>query len=68
MKIEIDISGQIQQKNYDSALGFCRDNGIEKAVYLKSEAIALKTFRRRKFASLLITKEMIENVLFQFKK
>lgn len=150
MKIEIDISGQIQQLNYDSALGFWRDNGIEKDVHLKSEIkkevirkykgqvtnlieklhciliyycvkdyldnvnginicrdvnvrrlknllpllfknhnylegikveirkhseqeskahrIALKTFRRRKFASLLITKEMIENVLFEFKR
>lgn len=150
MRIEIDISGQVQQKNYDSALGFWRDNGVEKAVYLKSEVkkelirkykgqvtnlieklhciliyycikdhldnvneikicrdinvrrlknflpllfkdhnylstvkieirkgsepeskahrIALKTFRRRKFASLLITKEMIEDVLFEFRK
>jgi len=150
MRLEIDISGQIQQLNYDSALGFWRDNGIEKAVYLKSEIkkeiirkykgqvinlieklhciliyycikdhldnvreikickdvsirrlknlfpmlfknhnylkdinieirkgiepeskahrIALKTFRRRKFASLLITKEMIEDVLFEFKR
>ncbi|MBI2656486.1 hypothetical protein HYX03_02000 [Candidatus Woesearchaeota archaeon] len=150
MRIEIDISGQIQQLNYDSALGFWRDNGIEKSVYLKSETkkeiikrykgqvtslieklhciliyycirdyldnvneikicrdinvrrlknflpllfknhnyleyvkiairssdepeskahrIALKTFRRRKFAILLITREMIENVLFEFKK
>jgi len=33
----------------------------------KAHRIALKTFRRRKFASLLITKEMIENVLFEFK-
>lgn len=149
MQIEIDISGQVQQLNYDSALGFWRDNGIEKAVYLRSQIkkevikkykgqvtnlieklhciliyycikdylgnvneikickdinvrrlknllpllfkdqnylenievkirkgsepeskahkIALKTFRRKKFASLLITKEMIENVLFEFK-
>ena len=37
MKIEIDISGQIQQLNYDSALGFRRENGIEKGVYLKSK-------------------------------
>jgi len=149
-KIEIDISGQIQQINYDSALGFRKDNGIEKSVYLKSKTkkwilhkyqgqvtnlieklhcimiyycikdflkdvkeikickdvnfrriknllpllfkeqnylnnlkiipikgdeikssahrIALKTFRRRKYAYLLIKKEMIENVLFKFKK
>src|SRR3989344_7483837 len=37
MKIEIDISGQIQQLNYDSALGFRRENGIEKSVYLRSK-------------------------------
>jgi len=30
--------------------------------------IALRTFRRRKYARLIITKEMIENVLFEFKK
>ncbi len=36
-KIEIDISGQIQQPNYDSALGFRRNNGIEKSVYLRSK-------------------------------
>ena len=35
--IEVDISGQIQQLNYDSALGFRRNNGIEKSVYLKSK-------------------------------
>jgi len=149
-KIEIDISGQIQQINHDSALGFRRDNGIERSVYLKNEtkkgiikkykgqvtnlieklhcimiyycikdfldevkeikicrdvnfrriknllpllfkdknyfneieitqrkgdelksaghSIALKTFRRKKYASLLIEKEMIEDVLFEFKR
>src|SRR3989338_8657842 len=36
-KIEVDISGQIQQINYDSALGFWRNNGIEKSVYLDSK-------------------------------
>lgn len=36
-KIEIDISGQIQQLNYDSALGFIRDNGLEKSVYLRNK-------------------------------
>lgn len=36
-KIEVDISGQIQQLNYDSALGFRRDNCIEKSVYLRSK-------------------------------
>ncbi len=36
-KIEIDISGQIQQLNYDSALGFRRDNGIEKSVFFRSK-------------------------------
>lgn len=150
MKIEIDISGQIQQLNYDSALGFRRENGFESSVYLRSKTkkeiikkykgqvtnlieklhcvmiyycikdfiddfkeikicrdisfrrlknllpllfkeknylkgikitqrkgrevkstahrIALKTFRKRKYANLIITKEMIENVLFEFKR
>jgi len=148
--IEIDMSGQIQQINYNSALGFRRDNGVEKSVYLRSKDkkeiikkyknqitnlieklhcimiyfciknslenvkeikickdvnfrriknllpllfkkqnylrgikitsrkgaepksaghnIALKTFRRRKYADLIIKKEMIEDVLFKFKK
>tara|TARA_Y100000310_G_scaffold344729_1_gene459097 strand:+ start:825 stop:1349 length:525 start_codon:yes stop_codon:yes gene_type:complete len=35
-KIEIDISGQIQQLNYNSALGFRRENGIVGSVYLRS--------------------------------
>lgn len=150
LKIEIDISGQIQQLNYDSALGFRRDNGIEKSVFLRSKdkkeiikkykgqvtnlieklhciliyfcikdkleavneikickdinfrvlknllpllfkehnylkdikitfregsepdskahRIALRTFRRRKYASKIIDKEMIESMLFKFKK
>lgn len=149
-KIEVDISGQIQQLNHNSALGFRRSNGIEKSVYLdsrtkkeilkkykgqvtnlieklhciliyycikdslndvgeikvckdvnfrriknllpllfkeqnylnnvkmvqrkgdetKSEGhrVALKTFRRKKYADLTIKKEMIEDVLFKFKK
>ena len=29
--------------------------------------IALKTFRKKKYASLILNKEMIENVLFEFK-
>lgn len=37
MKIEIDISGQIQQHNLDSALGFKRGDGKEGSVYLKSK-------------------------------
>ena len=150
MKIEIDISGQIQQLNYDSALGFRRENGLEKSVYLSSKIkkaiikkykgqitnlieklhcimiyycikdimgevstikicrdvnfrrlknflpllfkeqnylkeikiiqrrgkepksaahnIVLRTFRRKKYADVIISKEMIENVLFEFKK
>lgn len=149
-RIGIDISGQIQQLNYNSALGFSRTNGIERSVFLDSSAkkeiikkykgqvtnlieklhciliyyrvkdfldnvkeiticrdinfrklknllpflfksqnylngikisqrdseeeksqghrIALKTFRKKRFADLIITKEMIENVLFEFKK
>ena len=31
MHIEIDISEQIQQPNYDSTLGFWRDNGARKS-------------------------------------
>jgi len=150
LKIEIDISGQIHQLNYDSALGFRRENGIEKSVYLRSKTkkglirkykgqvtnlieklhciliyfcikdsldnieeikickdanfrkiknllpllfkennylnevkitsregsepkssghrIALRTFRRQKYANLLINKNMIENMLFKFKR
>jgi len=149
-KIEIDISGQIQQLNHDSAVGFRRDNGFEKSVFLRSKdkkeiikkykgqitnlieklhciliyycikdeitevgeikickdvsfrrlknllpllfkkqnylkgiklvqrkgseskstghKIALKTFRKRKYAGLLIKKEMIEDVLLKFKR
>lgn len=37
MKIEIDISGQIQQTNYDSALGFRRTNGLVRSVFLRKE-------------------------------
>ncbi len=36
-KIEIDISGQIQQKNLDSALGFRRNDGLRGSVFLKKE-------------------------------
>ena len=149
-KIEIDISGQIQQLTYDSALGFRRDNGFEKSVYLRNKEkkeiikkykgqvmnlieklhciltyylikdeldsiseikickdvnfrtmknllpllfkennylngirisvrrgdepksmahrFALRTFRRRRHASQIINKEMIEKMLFNFKK
>jgi hypothetical protein len=37
MIIQIDISGQIQQKNFDSALGFKRSDGLQGAVYLPSK-------------------------------
>lgn len=37
MKIHIDISGQIQQKNLNSALGCKRDDGKERSVFLKSK-------------------------------
>ncbi len=57
MRLEIDISGQIQQLNYDSALGFWRDNGIEKAVYLKSE---IKKEIIRKYKGQVIN--LIENL------
>lgn len=34
MKISIDISGQVQQKNLDSSLGFKRTDGLTRAVFL----------------------------------
>ena len=33
-KLEIDISGQVQQINYDSVLGFKRNDWFERSVYL----------------------------------
>ncbi len=35
--LEIDISGQIQQINYDSVIGCRRHNGIERTAYLSSK-------------------------------
>lgn len=149
-RIEIDISRQIQQLNYDSSIGFSRDNGVERSVYLRSKTkkeiikkykgqvinlieklyciliyycikdfldevkeikickdvdfralknllpllfkennylngikitarkgdepkskahkFALRTFRRKKYAMKIINKEMIEELLFKFKK
>ena len=37
MRIDIDISGQITQKNLPSSLGFKRSDGLEKAVLLRPE-------------------------------
>lgn len=37
MIIQIDISGQIQQKNYDSALGFKRSDGKSGSVFLRKQ-------------------------------
>ena len=37
MIIHIDISGQVQQKNLDSSLGFKRSDGLQGAVYLPSK-------------------------------
>ena len=150
MKMYIDLSGQIQQINLDSSLGFWREDGLNKAVFLKKSTkkeiikkykgqvtnlieklhcimiyfcildylkdvneleickdvnfrriknllpllfkerdflhnikisqrksntkksfghrIALKIFRKKKYADKKITKEMIEYVLFKFKK
>lgn len=150
MKLEIDISGQIYQLKYNSALGCKRSDGLEKSVFLRSQTkkeiikeykgqvtnlieklhcimiyycikdnlkgvreikicrdasfrkikailpflfkernylnnikitqrkgeeskskahnIALKSFRRRRYAEEIISKERIENVLFKFKK
>ena len=42
-----------------------RKGGEEKSA---GHNIALKTFRKRKYASLIIKEEMIEDVLFKFKK
>lgn len=147
MKIQVDISGQIQQLNYNSALGFKRSDGLQGAAFLrwqtKKEIIkkykgqvvrlieklhciliyyaiqghlqgvkeiricqdvnyrklkelipllfkesilgikierrtedarsnghrpALRAFRKRARADILVTKEMIEKLLFEFKK
>ena len=37
MKLHIDISGQVQQKNLNSALGCKRSDGAERSVFLKSK-------------------------------
>jgi len=37
MIIQIDISGQIQQKNYDSSLGFKRSDGKSGSVFLRRQ-------------------------------
>ena len=37
MKLHIDISGQVQQKNLNSALGCKRDDGTERSVFMKSK-------------------------------
>ncbi len=37
IKIYIDISGQIQQLNMDSALGFRRSDGLGNSIYFKNE-------------------------------
>jgi hypothetical protein len=150
MKLGIDISGQVQQLNYDSGLGFKRTDGFTRSVHLSSEVkkeiikkykgqitnliekihciliyycikdfledideiiicrdvdfrrvknllpllfkdnnqlsninikqrdsnsekstahnIAIKTFRKKRFADLIINKEMIESMLLEFKK
>lgn len=37
MIVQIDISGQIQQKNYDSAIGFKRSDGLTNSVFLRKD-------------------------------
>ncbi len=37
MRIHVDISGQITQRNLDSSLGFRRDDGVTRAVILTSK-------------------------------
>jgi len=150
MNLQIDISGQVQQLNYDSSLGLKRSDGFTRSVYLSCEIkkeiikkykgqitniiekihciliyycikdfldniddiiicrdvdfrrvknllpllfkennyfnkiilkqrssegekssahnIAIKSFRKKRYADLIISKEMIENVLLEFKK
>ena len=150
MNLQIDISGQIQQLNYDSGLGFKRNDGFTRSVYLGSDVkkeiikkykgqitnliekihciliyycikdflegideiiicrdvdfrrvkrllpllfkennnlcntnikqrdsdgekstahnIAIKTFRKKRYANLIINKEMIEDVILKFKE
>ena len=58
MQIEIDIGGQIQQKNYDSALGFRRENGIVKSVYLRSKD--KKETPKEEFDPLKVDEEKLE--------
>lgn len=51
MIIEIDISGQIQQKNYDSALGFRRSDGLTGSIFLRK---SLKKNINRKYKGQII--------------
>lgn len=37
LRIDIDISGQIQQKNLDSSLGAKRSDGVQNAVFLSHQ-------------------------------
>jgi hypothetical protein len=37
IRIHIDISGQITQKNYDSAIGILREDGFEYSVFLRAK-------------------------------
>lgn len=37
MKIGIDISGQIQQRSYDSSLGFKRSDGLKGSIFLRKQ-------------------------------
>ena len=148
--LEIDISGQIQQLNYDSVIGCMRNDGLKRSSFLSSEIkkniikkyrgqviniieklhciliyycikdilenvkkiiicrdinfrivknllpllfkennylkdikinqrdtlsedslghkVAIKTFRKKKYADIVLKEEMVENVLFEFKK
>src|SRR3989344_4876391 len=47
MRLEIDISGQIQQLNLDSALGFKREDGFNRSVFLnnKTKKEIIKKYR-----------------------
>lgn len=37
MRLHVDISGQVQQKNLNSALGCKRDDGKDRSVFIKSK-------------------------------
>ncbi len=55
-----------KENNYLNDIKIIPRKGDEKIS--SAHNIALRSFRKRKFAEKIITKEMIENILFKFKK